>query len=161
MQMVIVGRSTQEGKEYEEALSAFVQEAGLERNVVFIPMIAPDDLPVLYEMADVFILASRQDGANVEGFGIVLVEANLMETAAVGSNIGGIVDAVEDGKSGLLFECENSDDLAQKLMRLLGDDVLRESLGRYGRQRALQSYNWHVVAQSTWDALRETLFEQS
>lgn len=75
-----------------------------------------------------------------EGFGAVVIEAAAVGLPAIGSRIYGIVDAVQDGKTGLLFEAGNIGELQACLRRLLGDDAMREHLGTAGRARALAEF---------------------
>ena len=155
VQLIIVGRNVDSASEYEASLHHYVEEQGLQENVHFIPVASMPELRTLYAMADVFILSSIEYEGDVEGFGIVLIEANLMEKPVVASSSGGIVEAVEDGKSGFLYEASNAQDLADKVMRLLGDPALRSEMGRYGRKRALDSFHWEAVAMRTWQAMIE------
>jgi glycosyltransferase involved in cell wall biosynthesis len=75
-----------------------------------------------------------------EGFGAVVIEAAAVGVPAIGSRIYGIVDAVQDGKTGLLFEPGNAGELRACLQRLLGDAALREHLGAAARARALAEF---------------------
>ncbi|MDH4095995.1 MAG: glycosyltransferase [Betaproteobacteria bacterium] len=75
-----------------------------------------------------------------EGFGAVVIEAAAAGLPAIGSRIYGIVDAVQDGKTGLLFEPGNVGELQAHLRRLLGDEALREHLGTAARERALKEF---------------------
>jgi len=71
----------------------------------------------------------------------------------VAADSGGIVDAVEDGKSGFLFRSEDADDLTQKIVKLLRDDKLKTDMGTYGRKRVLRDFTWKKVASNTWEEI--------
>lgn len=159
VQLVIIGASMAGEEAYETGLRRFVQEACLAQNVRFISRVRGDELRAFYELADVFILSSRSDRGDVEGFGIVLIEANAMRTPVVASSAGGVVEAVEDGRTGFLYKPEDTDDLADKVLRLLRDKSLRLEMGDYGRERALKEFNWQVVADRTWTAITTMLSE--
>ena len=75
-----------------------------------------------------------------EGFGAVVIEAAAAGLPAIGSRIYGIVDAVQDGKTGLLFEPGNVGELQDRLRQLLRDATLREHLGTAARERALKEF---------------------
>jgi glycosyltransferase involved in cell wall biosynthesis len=75
-----------------------------------------------------------------EGFGAVVIEAAAAGLPAIGSRIYGIVDAVQEGKTGLLFEPGGAGELQAHLRRLLGDAALREHLGTAARARALAEF---------------------
>jgi glycosyltransferase involved in cell wall biosynthesis len=76
-----------------------------------------------------------------EGFGSIVIEAAAAEVPAVASRIYGIVDAVVDGKTGLLFEAGNIRDLESSLRRMLADAELRARMGAAARSRALAEFS--------------------
>lgn len=86
--------------------------------------------------ADVFCLPSYR-----EGFGQVIIEAAATGVPAVCSRIYGITDAVEDGKTGLLFPAGDVAALTQALLRLLEDRDLRQQMGEAARVRALKLFS--------------------
>jgi glycosyltransferase involved in cell wall biosynthesis len=71
-----------------------------------------------------------------ETFGLAIVEAMSQGKAVVASRVGGVVDVIADGKTGILIAPGNADELAQSMRRLTEDRALRERLGRAGRARA-------------------------
>ena len=157
VQLLIVGRSVSGSEDYEQTLRSYVRDSGLADNVAFIPVVTPDELAALYSLADVFIMSSVEYKGDVEGFGIALIEANLMETPVVASRSGGIPDAVEEGASGLLYAPGNAAELAAQTLTLLDNAALRNALGKWGRTRALRSFTWSRVALQTWDVMAERL----
>lgn len=86
--------------------------------------------------ADIFCLPSYR-----EGFGLTLIEAAACGIPAVASRIYGITDAVEEGKTGLLFPAGDVPALAQALRRLLEDGDLRRQMGEAARMRALELFS--------------------
>lgn len=82
-----------------------------------------------------------------EGFGMTLIEAAACGVPAVASRIYGIVDAVEDGKSGLLFEAGNVNSLCVALSKLLADDEVRQYLGETARVRALELFSVQKITE--------------
>lgn len=85
--------------------------------------------------ADIFCLPSYR-----EGFGQVIIEAAASGVPAVASRIYGITDAVEDGKTGLLFPAGDVVALTQALLRLVEDQALRQGMGETARKRALELF---------------------
>ncbi|MDD5766280.1 MAG: glycosyltransferase family 4 protein, partial [Candidatus Marinimicrobia bacterium] len=79
-----------------------------------------------------------------EGFGIVFLEASSCGKSVVAGNYGGIADAVADGQSGFIIDGANGEIIQQTLERLLRQPELREKLGRFGRQRAVESFDWSL-----------------
>jgi glycosyltransferase involved in cell wall biosynthesis len=86
--------------------------------------------------ADIFCLPSYR-----EGFGQVIIEAGASGVPAVASRIYGITDAVEDGKTGLLFPVGDVKALTQDLLRLIMDGALRQRMGEAARVRALELFS--------------------
>jgi glycosyltransferase involved in cell wall biosynthesis len=95
-------------------------------------------------------LPSRRDA-----FPRTAVEALAACRPIVGSRVGGLVDAVDDGVSGLLVPPEDPDALATALDRVLGDRELARSMGEAGRRRYEESYTTDAVADS-WRSAWET-----
>jgi glycosyltransferase involved in cell wall biosynthesis len=86
--------------------------------------------------SDVFCLPSYR-----EGFGSVVIEAAAAGLPAIGSRIYGIVDAIEDGKTGLLFSVGRVPELAAAMATLAADDEMRGSMGKAARTRALRDFS--------------------
>lgn len=128
------------------ALKRQAEELGLRDHVVFTGRMPYATLRTAYSAADVFVLPARQADPDVEGFGIVFLEANACETPVVGARTGGIPDAIVDGETGLLVEADSPDELAGALIRLLSDKNAADRMGRQGRQRILDTFNWSAVA---------------
>lgn len=102
--------------------------------------ISLSEVPSKIDSCSLFVLASRS-----EGMGRVLVEAMARGRARVGANVGGIPSVIDDGVDGLLFESENVDDLADKLINLLSSEAKRErlavnGLARFEREFTLENY---------------------
>lgn len=94
-----------------------------------------------------------------EGFGLSLLEAAATGLPVLASRIYGIVDAVEDGETGLLVPARDSAALAQALDRLVDDAALRTRLGRAGRERAERVFSKEVM-QDAWRGLYERQLRQ-
>lgn len=137
-------------------LEALAREGGVAEDVHFVGALADAELPLWYSLADVFVMPSRSEPPDVEGFGIVFLEASACERPVVAARDGGVPDAVADGVSGLLVTPGNGAELAQKLSALLGDPLRAAELGRRGRERVLAELNWDAVTARTLAALGET-----
>jgi phosphatidylinositol alpha-1,6-mannosyltransferase len=134
-------------------LEALVEQLGVAHRVRFLGKIPYDDLVRYYNMADVFVMPSRENMPFVEGFGIVFLEANACGKPVVGARSGGIPDAVLNGKTGLLVEPDDEVELAQALIRLLTDEYLAAQLGQQGQQRVVQEANWDRVAERLYNRI--------
>lgn len=103
-------------------------------------------------IADILCLPSYR-----EGFGTVVIEAAAMGVPAVGTNIYGLSDAVEGGKTGLLVAPRDADSLYQALTTLLADEVLRARMGMAARQRAMEQFAANKVNAGVIDEYRQLL----
>ena len=87
------------------------------------------------------------DQGDVEGFGIVFLEAAASGKPAVGGRSGGVPEAVADGVTGLLVGGTDAEELATTIARLMDSEALRRSLGEAGRARAVREFGWESAAQ--------------
>src|SRR5207245_1650488 len=106
-----------------DALERLVAELGLGDAVRLLGFVSDDELPALYNAADLFVLASRRYDLLVEGFGISIVEASASGLPVIGSRSGGIPEAIRDGETGFLVEplvAEQPDGRGGQRGRILG-----------------------------------------
>jgi phosphatidylinositol alpha-1,6-mannosyltransferase len=141
LRYVIVGDGEERAR-----LEGIARQHGVSRQVVFAGEVPASDLPAYYAACDVFLLPNRIEQGDIEGFGIVFLEAAATGRAVVAGNTGGVPEAVADGQTGLLVSGTDVDELATSLRRLVTDRVLRERLGRAGRERVLRSFTWTATA---------------
>jgi len=115
------------GERWLQYLKECVESKGLKGNVVFAGYLPEKDLGTAYAMCDAFILPSVR-----EGFGLVVVEAWLYKKPVIVSRYAGVADLIEDGVNGLLFDPKNINQLASKIIKVLSDEELADTLGREG-----------------------------
>jgi len=122
-------------------------------NVVWIgEMIPVDEVVQLYSHAAVFVCPSVY-----EPFGLINLEAMACETPVVASGVGGILEVVEDGKTGVLVEPGRPDALAVAIRALLEDPERGRALGRAGRQRVQAHFSWASVASRTREVYQDAI----
>jgi glycosyltransferase involved in cell wall biosynthesis len=109
-----------------------------------------DELKRLYAGAAVVACPSRR-----EGFGVTCLEAMAYGKPVVASAVGGLLDLVVDGETGLLVPPRDPRALRSALERLLGDRDLRRRLGSAARERARNSFSWPAVVDATLAAYRK------
>jgi phosphatidylinositol alpha-1,6-mannosyltransferase len=136
-----------------ERLVELARRLGVDESVRFVGAVEDAELPLWYSLGDVFVMPSRSDPPDVEGFGIVYLEAAACERPVVAARAGGVPDAVADGVSGLLVEPGDRDGLARALAELLSDPARRANLGRRARERVLAELTWDRIADATFAAL--------
>jgi phosphatidylinositol alpha-1,6-mannosyltransferase len=111
--------------------------------VVFAGRVPDEEAGPLYATADVFALpvVDRWFGLEIEGLGVVLLEASACETPCVTGNSGGTPEAVLDGVTGYVIDGRNRAALVDRVVHLLADDELRSSLGAAARRHVEENFS--------------------
>jgi phosphatidylinositol alpha-1,6-mannosyltransferase len=130
------------------ALKTLSADLGVERIVHFAGEIPDAALPAYYAAADVFVLPTRVDASDFEGFGIVFLEAAASGKPVVAGRNGGVPEAVVDGQTGQLIEADDLDQLVAVLRALCSSRDLRRRFGENGRARAVSDFTWDAAARS-------------
>jgi glycosyltransferase involved in cell wall biosynthesis len=130
-----------------KALEGLVEKLGLRDSVEFKGYITDAEKWSLLADSDVFVMPSRVDPkAQHEGFGIAFVEASALGVPGIGSNEGGIPDAVLDGETGILVPQDSPEDLALALTFLYRNPERRIEMGRTGMERARTQFSPTTIA---------------
>lgn len=129
------------------SLQALVDESGVAHSITLAGALSDADLLSAYRSAVLFAMPNRTmpDG-DTEGFGLTFLEANACGRAVVGGRAGGAVEAVQDGVSGLLVNGERIDEIADAILRVLGDDAFRARL-EAGALAHAQAHSWEHSVQ--------------
>jgi phosphatidylinositol alpha-1,6-mannosyltransferase len=141
LRYVIVG----DGEE-RQMLESLAVEQGVADRVRFMGKVPSAALPSYYAAADIFVHPNRVDGVDFEGFGLVFLEAAASGLPAIGGRSGGVPEAIEDGRTGMLVGGKDVEELARAIRLLAGSDILRAELGRAARTRALSQFTWERAA---------------
>lgn len=129
-----------------ERLEKLAAKLGVASRVRFLGQVNDRDLPALYNLAVVYVGASRRaERIGVEGFGISLVEASACGLPVVAGNSGGVPDAVREGETGFLVPPEDPEAFADAIGRLLADTGLAKRVGGNGRRAVETYFNWDRV----------------
>jgi phosphatidylinositol alpha-1,6-mannosyltransferase len=131
---------------YGAKLRVLATQLGVEDRVNFLGHVEDDELPGLYNVAELYVGASRVAVDHVEGFGISLIEAAATSLPVVAGREGGMPEAVEEGVTGLLADPYDPASLAAAIRKLLRSPALASQLGAAGRQVAERKYSWQRVA---------------
>jgi phosphatidylinositol alpha-1,6-mannosyltransferase len=136
------------GGPYRSTLAGLVGELGLERDVVITGGVPWEELPAHYAAGDVFAMPcrTRQRGWDVEGLGIVYLEASATGLPVVAGDSGGAPDAVLDGTTGFVVGGREPEALVRRLAELLEDRGLAARMGRAGRGWVERSWGWQHSA---------------
>lgn len=119
---------------YETALRNEIKNLGLESRVVLVGQQNPPT--GFYALADLFVTVTYEVPAEPEGFGMVFIEAARSGVPSIAGNIGGMPEAVRNGKTGFCVPGANPKALADSLRLVLGDDSLRATLGAEAQEFA-------------------------
>jgi phosphatidyl-myo-inositol dimannoside synthase len=140
---VIVGVGEEEAKLLEAAKKTHVDHL-----VHFAGRVPEDQLPDFYRACDMFVLPNREDiNQDIEGFGIVFLEANACAKPVIGGRSGGTSDAIIQGETGLLVNGENPQEIADAIFELAGNRAKAAEMGLRGRTRAIESFGWEGITQ--------------
>lgn len=147
--LLIVGedatKSLVHSERMRDRIEAKVAEMGLGEHVKLLGEVPQEELVGLYRRADVFVMPGLDLRGDVEGFGIVMLEAALGGLPTVGTRVGGVPEAVEDGRTGLLVRAGDWEGFREAVGRLLKDEELRRRLGTAGEKRARERFSWDVI----------------
>jgi len=139
---LLIGRGSE-----KERLKELAKQFDVENRVIFLSNIDDEDLPLYYKTSDLFITTSRiikED--DVEGFGMVYLEANSFGLPVIAAPTGGVAEAVIDNLNGLMCDPLNPQDIAVKIITLLSDKNLAAKLGELGRERVEK--NFQIIDQA-------------
>lgn len=148
--LLLVGR----GK-YHDDLLRLAQERGVAEHVVLTGGVPHDELPAHYAAGDVFAMPcrTRRAGLDVEGLGIVFLEASACGLPVLAGDSGGAPDAVLDGQTGYVVDGRDVPALADRLIMLLRDPASRSRLGAAGRAWVERDWQWQTLADNLTDYL--------
>ena len=141
-QLVIAGSGN-----YEERLRALAKKEGVAQSVSFLGRVPFEDLPALFRSADIFASPTRERfaGLEVEGLGIVYLEASASGVPVIAGDSGGSPDAVQQDVTGKVVAGSDIDGLAKALTELLADAQLRAQMGSAGRLWMESQWSWQVI----------------
>ena len=141
--VLIVGDGPQRGD-----LEELVGKLGLGGDVVFTGAKPWVDTPAYFAAGDVFAMPTRtrKAGFEIEGLGIVYLEASACGLPVVAGDSGGAPDAVQDGVTGYVVDGRATDEIADRVSTLLLDRRLAKEMGEWGRRWVEQRWRWDDLA---------------
>lgn len=127
-------------------LEKLIRHHGLENNVIFTGRIQFADLPKYIQLGEIFAMPSRDRffGLEVEGLGIVYLEASACGVPVIVGKSGGAPDAVLENKTGLTVDGTNPKEIAEALCKLLSDKKLAKQMGDQGRNWVVDNWRWEI-----------------
>lgn len=143
---VIAGGNPTESLTHHEDVASEIRQAiarhDLVHRVRMLGAVTDADLVQLYALCDVVVLPVLDLATDVEGFGMVALEAAAAGKPVVATRCGGIPDAIEHGQTGILVAPGDHDRFVEAILSLLNDQERSLSMGACGRQRAVDNFTW-------------------
>ena len=127
-------------------LQKLVQHHSLEKNVIFAGRVQLDELPRYIQLGQIFAMPARDRffGLEVEGLGIVYLEASACALPVIVGNSGGAPDAVISEKTGLIVDGTSPDQIANSIKSLLQQPELAKRYGAAGREWVVNEWRWEI-----------------
>ncbi|MFW6034774.1 MAG: glycosyltransferase family 4 protein [Halothermotrichaceae bacterium] len=147
--VVISGRGP-----YLEHLKNQAEFLGIADRIYFTGFVSDETRNKLYQAADMAVFPSLY-----EPFGIVALEAMITKTPVIVSNVGGLTEFVQDGKTGLFVNPNDPQQLADKILYLLDNQDTADDIANTGYKMAKKYYSWDSIASQTVDTYKEVLEE--
>ena len=126
----------------KESIKLHVKKLNLEKNIHFLGWITEPEKSAILKKSQLFVMTPHLDKESVEGFGMVFIDAAFHGLASIGTDTGGITDAIIDGKTGLIAKTSDLKDITSKIDDLLSSDEKRNSLGKAGLANATEKFTW-------------------
>jgi len=140
---------------YRAELERLAQRTGVSRSVVFTGAVPLAELPAHYAAGNVFAMPcrTRRGGLDVEGLGIVYLEASASGLPVVGGDSGGAPDAILDGETGYVVPGRDTGAVASRIAELLADPAGAAAMGEKGAAWVDREWRWDLVAERLWQIL--------
>ncbi len=136
----------------QDEIESLIEKLGMKENISIYAPLPQDELREIYNKASIVILNSFE-----EGFGLALSESMLCGAAVIGTDSGGITDIIQDEKTGRLVPLDNPEKLAEAILKLSGDKLLRNNIAQNGYEFATATYQSKLLANRYADIVKEAL----
>ncbi len=126
-------------------LKRLTEDLNLKNQVVFLGRCDINTRNKYYKMADLFIMPSITKKDDIEGFGIVFLEANYFKVPVIGTATGGMSEAIVNRKTGFLIKQNDTYDLVNKIIFLYNNEAKRKEMGENGFNRVITNFRWENI----------------
>lgn len=130
-----------------ERLSGLIDELGLRDHVVLQGELRAEELVHAYQQCDLFALPNREVNGDIEGFGLVLLEAQACGKPVLTGDSGGTREAVGAPVTGIVVDCTGPERIADVVIQLLSDRGRLEEMGEAGREWACRNFDWSICVE--------------
>jgi glycosyltransferase involved in cell wall biosynthesis len=140
----------------ESKLKELIYELDLGNEVEIVKNVSDEELLMIYNSSDLFVLPSIVDSqGNTEGLGVVLLEAMACGLPVIGSDVGGIPDIINDGKTGFLITEKDYYMLFQVISRLINEYKLRNKLVNLCPKFISEKFSWKIISKKYLEILND------
>jgi len=140
--------------EERAGLEELVRREALTDHVQFLGELSDADLIAAYQQCDLFALPNRQVGQDIEGFGMVLLEAQACGKPVIAGTSGGTAETMRIPETGRVVDCTTPVALSELVAQWLADVPLRERMGREARAWAVQKFDWSSLSREAQELFR-------
>ena len=123
-------------------LIALIKKYNLQDNVQLMDHVTDEQMIKCYQQCDIFILPNRTIENDIEGFGMVLVEAQACGKVVIAGDSGGTKETMLIDESGFVIDCTSAENIAEQLQPLLADKSKRVQMGQKGIEHVNQNFTW-------------------
>lgn len=147
----VVGDAPASKEAYKEQILVLVRRLGLEGRTEFLG--SQKDIPAIMTHLDLLVLASTAH----EAFGRVVIEAQAAGVPVVATKVGGVVDIIADGETGLLIPPRDAQSMTEAALKIYEDKELARNLAHNAYARVKERYSVRLMAENTLDVYRRSL----
>ena len=140
-----------------EIIETRIASLHLEDHVALLGQVDDAALKAAYHLAALFVMPNVPVPNDIEGFGLVALEAGAAERYVVASRLDGIPEAVVSPLNGLLVDPGDAEGFADAIIGLLEDDTARAARGRQARDFVRRNYSWDIIARRYNDIFRDVV----
>jgi phosphatidylinositol alpha-1,6-mannosyltransferase len=140
--------------EERAALEKLVHKQKVDRHVQFLGEVDDAGLIRCYQQCDLFTLPNRREGSDIEGFGMVLLEAQACGRPVLAGDSGGTAETMRVPQTGRIVACDRPEPLAEMLIELLRQPDELNRMGEAGRRWVVEQFDWEALTRQA-----ERLFE--
>jgi phosphatidylinositol alpha-1,6-mannosyltransferase len=141
-----------EGREQSAILTA-IRANNLQNRVLYVGGVSDKEKELLFCTADIFVQPNIEVTGDMEGFGLVVLEAAMHGLVVIASDIEGLKDAIHDGQNGFLVAAGDADAYRRKILEVLQNSEEKEALGRKARDYVSKNHTWPLIARKYLDVM--------
>jgi phosphatidylinositol alpha-1,6-mannosyltransferase len=134
----------------EKRLKKLARDYAVQDRVIFCGSVKDEDLPKFYNLCDIHVMPNREVKGidTLEGFGLSFIEASACGKPVIGGKSGGSYEAITDGVTGYLINPVDVDELARRIAELLTNKEAACAMGKRGRKRVEEDFQWSERAKT-------------